>query len=833
MFANWTLRQRLVVMTAASTALVIIVVIALLFGNLFNLIADYASAAVIERGTRVSGTLDARLNEASGIGRDTVAQVGDISNWRAATLWTSAVDALQSGLIDRFALVNLTSNGTGYQSVIFSEAPTAERVIDLNLAFYPDYPADVIPTPPDGAGLQTWFYLPPSSGTPRQQGRIIFIISSNPDVGAFAWIEVSVSRVESWLRETTINSPDALRLNERLLIADNQRVFAALNFPAMGDLPTLEQFDTVFNDIDLNDLDLLPGAFGQDQPQLGASFVVSSTGWRVGLLASSAALVDPVVQNVLLLVGVVLLALVALAWLVNNFTARVVTEPLAELTRGAQEIGTGDLRYNVAYRDRSDEIGELARALEDMKVNIAHSYDALSAWSRTLENRVTERTAQLDSARADALTTAGDLRAVYDASLSVVSEYYLQIILQTLTGRVSDLLRASYAGIWLLTDDNERLELVAATADPSVIGRQIEINEGLVGAVVRGGKPIILDDYPNFERRLPWLADAFTRALAVPLLYSGTVSGAIIAGRHSDGESFTDEDQRRLTLLANLASPVVRNAQLFEELDTAGKAAEQASEVKTRFLASVTHELRTPLNLIINNMDFMRIGAFGEVNTEQEQRLDQTIRSAEHLLYLINDLLDVSKIEAGEMQLFIQMNDLRPVIEDALDATMPMLNSKPDVQITIEMPDTLPYIEMDARRVRQVLLNLLSNAVKFTQQGEVKLIVETDSDHVRFIVSDTGIGIPEAELQGIFEAFERSTRAKELGIEGTGLGMPISRFLVEAHGGSIDVATALGVGTTFTITLPVRQTHHTNGDQTTHKVTGLLRSPIPAPESEA
>ena len=208
----------------------------------------------------------------------------------------------------------------------------------------------------------------------------------------------------------------------------------------------------------------------------------------------------------------------------------------------------------------------------------------------------------------------------------------------------------------------------------------------------------------------------------------------------------------------------------------------------------MTHELRTPLNLIINNMDFMRVGVFGEVNDDQRTRLDQTIRSAEHLLYLINDLLDVSKIEAGEMQLFFQPNELQPVLEDALDATMAQMDGTKPVALVAHIPENLPTVTMDARRVRQVLSNLLSNAVKFTAEGEVTFTVEANPDHIAFTVRDTGMGIPPEELANIFEAFERSTRAKEMGIEGTGLGLPISRYLVQAHGGDITGADRNGQG---------------------------------------
>jgi len=295
--------------------------------------------------------------------------------------------------------------------------------------------------------------------------------------------------------------------------------------------------------------------------------------------------------------------------------------------------------------------------------------------------------------------------------------------------------------------------------------------------------------------------------MAVPLIFSGEAIGAVIVGRTYAAPFFEVDDQRLLRLFANLVSPAVRNAQLFVQRDQAVKEAQRANRVKTRFLASVTHELRTPLNLVINNMDFMRIGVFGEVNEEQQMRLDQTIRSAEHLLYLINDLLDVSKIEAGEMQLFLQEADLYTILDDAIanaEVLMEQYGKQGAVDFIADIDEDIPRFPMDARRVRQVVVNLLSNAIKFTEQGAVQLRVINRRHYVRFDVIDSGIGVPDDELDKLFQAFERTNSAKEKAIEGTGLGLPICKFLVEAHGGKIEANSTVGEGTTFTFTLPTK-----------------------------
>lgn len=512
-----------------------------------------------------------------------------------------------------------------------------------------------------------------------------------------------------------------------------------------------------------------------------------------------------------------LAGLAFLTWVINRLITRVVAEPLAKMGVAAQEIGSGDMRYRIEYQFREDEIGRLARALENMKQNLSHSYEQLSQWGRTLEVRVsqrtqelTQRTLELEEARKEAHLHAAEVSAVYAESLYVVNESQLKPILQAFMNRLIALLNASYCGVWLINSDRSSLQLVATTdSGHQRLNAVVGIDEGLVGQAVKNGEPIIVDDYAHYEHRIHLIGEEqplIYRALCVPLVFAGRAIGAVVVGRKQPAPIFDDDNLRKLSLFANLVSPAVRNAQLLVQRDTAVMEAQRANEVKTRFLASVTHELRTPLNLIINNLDFMRIGQFGEVSPEQVNRIDQTIRSAEHLLYLINDLLDVSKIEAGEMQLFIQPTDVGPIIDDALDSAemlMEKLNKRNKVTFTTSIAVGLPKVPMDARRIRQVLINLLGNAVKFTEEGRVHFSVAAKEDYIEFNVTDTGIGVPEDEIPKLFEAFERSTAAKKHNIEGTGLGLPISLYLVHQHGGTIDVKSELGKGSTFSFTLPL------------------------------
>lgn len=512
-------------------------------------------------------------------------------------------------------------------------------------------------------------------------------------------------------------------------------------------------------------------------------------------------------------IGLVAVAgLLIMAWVMNRYIDSAIVQPLQDLGAGAQEIGSGDLRYQIGYQAQQDEIGRLARAMDDMKSSIAHSYDELSRWSRTLEERVQMRTQEVQAAQRIADDTAKELREIYDESLLVVNEPQLRPVLNAFVQRLLKLFNASYSSVWLLDESKEQLLLAVSTeGERDINGAVMERGEGITGATVEMAKPIRLDDYRTYPRRRITVSDTmpFIRTMSVPLMFVGRAIGAVIVGRLEEGAPFTDRDERLLTLFANLVSPSVRNAQLFVKMNAAGEEAERANQVKTRFLASVTHELRTPLNLIINNMDFMKIGAFGEVGDEQVARLNQTIRSAEHLLYLINDLLDVSKIDAGEMQMFMQPTDIYPLLDDTIDniyAFIDKLDPRDEkVDLVIDLEDGLPVATMDSRRIRQVLTNLLTNAVKFTLAGSITFTVRKAETGIEFRVKDTGIGIPANEMNKLFAAFERTQQAKESNIEGTGLGLPISQYLVHEHGGELNVESVSGEGSTFWFILPFEQ----------------------------
>lgn len=238
-------------------------------------------------------------------------------------------------------------------------------------------------------------------------------------------------------------------------------------------------------------------------------------------------------------------------------------------------------------------------------------------------------------------------------------------------------------------------------------------------------------------------------------------------------------------------------------LKEAREHAERADKVKSMFLASVSHELRTPLNAIINLTKFVALEMYGETNAEQKEILHKVEASGKHLLNLINDVLDISKIEAGSLELFVEEGlKVADIIQVAVETAKGLLLQKP-VTIQCEIEPGLPPLTGDEQRIRQIALNLLSNACKFTDQGEITVRVCRQDEEIVISVRDTGPGIAPKDHEIIFEVF-RQAKSGVRKAEGTGLGLPISRRLAEAHGGRLWVESVLGQGATFYVTLPIK-----------------------------
>ncbi len=239
------------------------------------------------------------------------------------------------------------------------------------------------------------------------------------------------------------------------------------------------------------------------------------------------------------------------------------------------------------------------------------------------------------------------------------------------------------------------------------------------------------------------------------------------------------------------------------DLEEAKYEAERANLVKSSFLASMSHELRTPLNAIINFTAFVVDGLTGPVNELQQETLNEVLDSSKHLLGLINDVLDMSKIEAGALVLFIEDDvDLTTILNSAMKSAKGLL-AKSDVALEMAIDGTLPLTSADRQRVYQIVLNILSNACKFTKKGFIKLSARHTVDDIIISIQDTGPGIAAGDQSHVFEAFKQTKTGLRQG-GGTGLGMPISKSLAEAHGGKLWLESEPGKGTTFFVSLPLK-----------------------------
>lgn len=304
--------------------------------------------------------------------------------------------------------------------------------------------------------------------------------------------------------------------------------------------------------------------------------------------------------------------------------------------------------------------------------------------------------------------------------------------------------------------------------------------------VITGIVAIIAIIIASYERSQTGTIDAGSMSFALII----TVTSALVS-------SIRDQNLNALQ-----ASQVELQQQVIETRQ-ARERAEQSDKVKSAFLASMSHELRTPLNAIINFTRYVAKGSMGPVNEQQSQTLGEVVDSAKQLLNLINDVLDMSKIEAGSLNLFIEDNvNVRNILDNLLSTGKILLVEK-SVELQAEIPDDLPTIRGDRQRILQILLNIVANACKFTETGTINVSAVQSGDEIVFCIRDTGPGIAPEDQADVFQAFKQTTSGLRQG-GGTGLGMPISKSLAEAHGGRLWLESELHKGSSFYVALPIK-----------------------------
>ncbi len=417
-----------------------------------------------------------------------------------------------------------------------------------------------------------------------------------------------------------------------------------------------------------------------------------------------------------------------------------------------------------------------------------------------------ERTAQLGR-------SVEELTALGQVSQALSSTLDLETVLTTIVQRAIELSVADGGSVYEYDDAAEEFHLRATQnfeeelvqASRAMPARR---GEGALGMVAERREPIQFADISDptaYQSRVRdvLLRTGYRAILAVPLLRDDRIVGGLVIGRKSAGE-FSSGVIDLLTTFANQSALAIQNARLFRELADKSRQLEAASQHKSEFLANMSHELRTPLNAVIGFSEVLSERMFGDLNEKQDEYLRDIHASGQHLLSLINDILDLSKIEAGKMELELSDFDLPMTIDNALMLVRERAGRR-SVTLHATVDERLGQVQGDERKLRQVLLNLLSNAIKFTPEGgRIEVGAKPVNGSIEVSVSDTGVGIAPEDQDAVFEEF-RQVGTAEKKVEGTGLGLALSRKFIELHGGKIWVKSQVGAGSTFTFTVPVRR----------------------------
>jgi signal transduction histidine kinase len=491
-----------------------------------------------------------------------------------------------------------------------------------------------------------------------------------------------------------------------------------------------------------------------------------------------------------------LLALgVLVAVLFGVLMARHMVVPIRALQVGAQQLEASDFGHRIDVRT-GDEIEDLADHFNRMADQLQGSYSRL-------EQKVAERTRDL-------ARSVAELKALEEIGRAVTSSLNIKSVLATIVTRAVELTHADAGAIYSYDSSRDAFELAGTHAlAPSfqdvVRAIRIRLDESVLGLSAKQRRPICLPDLstaPDYPLRDLTLSAGFHSVLIVPLLGPEEVLGALVLQRRIIGD-FPASTIGLMRTFADQSVLAMNNARLFREVEEKGRELAIANEHKSQFFANMSHELRTPLNGILGFAELLLDGLYGTLPERALEILERIQKDGKHLLGLINDVLDISKIEAGQLSLSFDEYSLQGVVE-AVITSIGVLAQAKGIEVRAVISPDLPVGYGDERRLTQVLLNIVGNAIKFTDAGSVEVHASAIGDHFVIAVRDTGPGIPAADQARIFEDFQQIDNSITRQKGGTGLGLSIARRLVTVHGGRIDLRSTPGAGSTFTILLPIR-----------------------------
>ena len=538
---------------------------------------------------------------------------------------------------------------------------------------------------------------------------------------------------------------------------------------------------------------------GQTQDRrsvLAASAPIPRLNWHVFFEQPLSKALEPV-YGMLVRAGWLTALSLILATVVGTMLARQMLVPIRALQAGTRQLEASDFSHRIAVRT-GDEIEELADQFNRMADRVAESYNRL-------EQKVEERTRDLER-------SVRELKALEEIGRAVASSLDLKSVLATIVSRATELTHADAGAIYSYDGSRNVFKLQEAQGvdQPywdAVRAIQIKPDETVMGLAAKKREPICVPDLsrsPDYPLRDLALSAGFNSVLVVPLLSHDDNLGALVVQRRASGD-FPASTVGLMQTFAHQSVLAMSNARLFREVDQRGRELAIANEHKSQFFANMSHELRTPLNAVLGYSELLVDGLYGTIPDKALEVLERIQINGKHLLSLINDVLDISKIEAGQLSLALDEYSVQSVVGTVIASTGSLAQTK-GIELKAIIPDGLPVGRGDERRLTQVVLNVVSNAIKFTDAGSVEVRVDAIDDHFHIAVRDTGPGIAPEDRARIFEEFQQVDNSITRQKAGTGLGLSISRRLVEMHGGYIDLLSALGAGSTFDVVIPVRVT---------------------------
>ena len=404
--------------------------------------------------------------------------------------------------------------------------------------------------------------------------------------------------------------------------------------------------------------------------------------------------------------------------------------------------------------------------------------------------------------------SVGELRALGEVSQAVNSTLDLQSVLDTIVTRATQLSSTEAGAIYVFDEADQQFQLRATygmTAEMIAVIKEHHADfSAAVSAATQRREPDQVADLQPASRANEMIMRLGYRArLVVPLLAADRIVGALVVRRKAPGE-FSQSTVELLQTFAAQSVLAIQNARLFAEIEYKNRQLQMASENKSQFVSSMSHELRTPLNAIIGLTEMMVTNAARFGTEKAMEPLQRVNRAGTHLLGLINQVLDLSKIEAGKLELNPQTVQLAPLIEEVI-GTARQLAEQNKNRLILNAQENLGDLTVDPLRLRQILLNLLSNACKFTKEGEVKLQARRMADGrdwVELAVADNGIGMTAEQQAKLFEEFTQADATTAQRFGGTGLGLAIARKLARMMGGDVTVTSEPGKGSAFTVRLP-------------------------------